>query len=164
MNICNLGNYIWLLLVCVCWGGRCCYIIWAQPITILHNFFPFFFLFPNFFHPRGPSKSQILLLFYTNGFPLSLLDSSSYQNIYSQAVNSSLIETLVHACVCRFSCLWLFATLWTGAYQAPLSMEFSRQEHWSGCHALLQGGTSQPRVVVVVRTCQSIRTLVCINL
>ena len=26
----------------------------------------------------------------------------------------------------------LFATLWTVAYQAPLSMEFSRQEYWSG--------------------------------
>ena len=26
----------------------------------------------------------------------------------------------------------LFATLWTVACQAPLSMEFSRQEHWSG--------------------------------
>ena len=26
----------------------------------------------------------------------------------------------------------LFATLWTEAYQAPLSMGFSRQEYWSG--------------------------------
>ena len=26
----------------------------------------------------------------------------------------------------------LFATLWTVVYQAPLSMGFSRQEHWSG--------------------------------
>ena len=26
----------------------------------------------------------------------------------------------------------LFATPWTAAYQAPLSMEFSRQENWSG--------------------------------
>ena len=26
----------------------------------------------------------------------------------------------------------LFATPWTAAYQAPLSMEFSRQEYWSG--------------------------------
>ena len=26
----------------------------------------------------------------------------------------------------------LFATPWTVAHQAPLSMEFSRQEHWSG--------------------------------
>ena len=26
----------------------------------------------------------------------------------------------------------LFATLWTVAYHAPLSMGFSRQEYWSG--------------------------------
>ena len=26
----------------------------------------------------------------------------------------------------------LFATLWTVAYQAPLSVGFSRQEYWSG--------------------------------
>ena len=30
------------------------------------------------------------------------------------------------------SCVWLFATPWTVAYQAPLSMGFSRQEYWSG--------------------------------
>ena len=30
------------------------------------------------------------------------------------------------------SCVWFFATPWTVAYQAPLSMEFSRQEYWSG--------------------------------
>ena len=28
--------------------------------------------------------------------------------------------------------VWLFATQWTVAYKAPLSMEFSRQEYWSG--------------------------------
>ena len=28
--------------------------------------------------------------------------------------------------------VWLLATPWTVAYQAPLSMGFSRQEHWSG--------------------------------
>ena len=27
---------------------------------------------------------------------------------------------------------WLLATPWTAAYQAPLSLGFSRQEHWSG--------------------------------
>ena len=30
------------------------------------------------------------------------------------------------------SSVWLFVTPWTTACQAPLSMEFSRQEHWSG--------------------------------
>ena len=29
------------------------------------------------------------------------------------------------------SCIWLFATPWTSAYQAPLSRGFSRQEYWS---------------------------------
>ena len=28
--------------------------------------------------------------------------------------------------------VWLFVTPWTAAYQAPLSMGFSRQEYWSG--------------------------------
>ena len=30
------------------------------------------------------------------------------------------------------SCVWLFEIPWTVAYQAPPSMEFSRQEYWSG--------------------------------
>ena len=30
------------------------------------------------------------------------------------------------------SCVWLLATPWTAAYQAPPSMGFSRQEYWSG--------------------------------
>ena len=30
------------------------------------------------------------------------------------------------------SCVGLFATPWTVAYQAPPSVEFSRQEAWSG--------------------------------
>ena len=32
----------------------------------------------------------------------------------------------------HFSCVQFFATLWTVAHQAPLSMGFSRQEYWSG--------------------------------
>ena len=34
--------------------------------------------------------------------------------------------------LCYFSCVLLYATLWTATCQAPLSMEFSRQEYWSG--------------------------------
>ena len=33
--------------------------------------------------------------------------------------------------------VWLFATPWTAAYQAPPSMGFSRPEYWSGCHRVL---------------------------
>ena len=39
----------------------------------------------------------------------------------------------------RFSYVRLFATLWTVAHQAPLSMEFSRQEYWSGFPCLPPG-------------------------
>ena len=35
-------------------------------------------------------------------------------------------------CVSHFSCVQLFVTAWTLAPQTPLSMEFSRQEYWSG--------------------------------
>ena len=39
----------------------------------------------------------------------------------------------------------LLATPWTAAYQAPLFMEFSRQEYWSGVHKLTQIGYHQTR-------------------
>ena len=39
----------------------------------------------------------------------------------------------MHACILsRFSHIRLFATLWTVALQAPMSMGFSKQEYWSG--------------------------------
>ena len=40
------------------------------------------------------------------------------------------LSMCVHAKL--LSCVRLFATLWTVAHQAPLSMGFSTQEHWSG--------------------------------
>ena len=59
-----------------------------------------------------------------------------------QVVNSlSPLLFLLMMCECmlsHFSCVQLFAILWTLAHQAPLSMGFSRQESWS-CHSLLQG-------------------------
>ena len=39
-------------------------------------------------------------------------------------------------CVSRVQ---LIVTLWTIACQAPLFMEFSREEYWSGFYSLLQG-------------------------
>ena len=44
-------------------------------------------------------------------------------------------QLCVCVCICvlsQFSCARLFVTLWTIARQAPLSMEFSRQEYWNG--------------------------------
>ena len=39
----------------------------------------------------------------------------------------------------------LFATLWTVAWQAPLSIEFPRQEYWSGLPFSPSRGSSWPR-------------------
>ena len=40
--------------------------------------------------------------------------------------------TCVCACVCVLSCVWLRDPIWTVAHEAPPSMEFSRQDYWSG--------------------------------
>ena len=49
------------------------------------------------------------------------------------------VYVIVYVCVCvfmcmlsHFRCVQLFATPWTVAHQAPLSMGFPRQEYWSG--------------------------------
>ena len=48
--------------------------------------------------------------------------------------HSPVYWDLIPLCVCVrvLSIVQLFATPWTVAHQAPLSMGFSRQEHWSG--------------------------------
>ena len=58
---------------------------------------------------------------------------------FKNNVDSSWSQLEVHifrplgrSMLSRFSCVQLFTTLWTAACQAPLSMEFSRQECWSG--------------------------------
>ena len=51
-------------------------------------------------------------------------------------------------------CSGMYGWAWTVACQAPLSMGFSRQEYWSGCHFLLQGifstQESNPLVIPVL--------------
>ena len=44
------------------------------------------------------------------------------------------VSVCVSVCmsVCVLSHVQLFATSWTVAHQAPLHMEFSRREHWTG--------------------------------
>ena len=43
-----------------------------------------------------------------------------------------LLEELLLLLLSRFSRVQLCATSWMAAHQAPLSLGFSRQEHWSG--------------------------------
>ena len=58
----------------------------------------------------------------------------------SESVNHSVwVGVLSH-----FRCVRLFVTQWTIARQAPLSMEFSRQEYWSRLPFLSPGDLPEP--------------------
>ena len=48
-----------------------------------------------------------------------------------------------------FSHVRLFATLWTVAHQAPLTMGFSRQEYWSGLPFPLPGDLPDPGIELI---------------
>ena len=68
----------------------------------------------------------------------------------------------VCVCVCVCMCtqplsrVRLFAIPWTVALQAPLCMGFSKQEYWSGWHALFQGifliQGSSPGLLLLLQT------------
>ena len=57
----------------------------------------------------------------------------------SADLSPTVFSYIKKACVCMLNCVQLFGTPWSVAHQAPLSMEFSRQEYWSSLHSLLQG-------------------------
>ena len=54
-----------------------------------------------------------------------------------------------------FSHVQLFGNSWTIAYQAPLSMEFSRQEYWSGLPFPSPGDLPDPGIELRSPTLQA---------
>ena len=51
-----------------------------------------------------------------------------------------------HACAQSLSRVRLFVTLWAVAHQAPLPMEFPRQEYWSGLPFPTPGDLINPEI------------------
>ena len=49
----------------------------------------------------------------------------------------------------HFSCVRLSAALWTVTHEAPLSMEFSRQEYWSGLPCPPLGDLPDPGIEAI---------------
>ena len=86
-----------------------------------------------------PHLFQHLLLCYTIDFvicqisPLSIIPSHCRLVCF---LTHSVPKPCTKVKVKSLSHVWLFVTPWTVAYQAPWSMEFSRQEYM-GCHCLL---------------------------
>ena len=85
-------------------------------------------------------------------FPLSILQGEKYINLRSHSLNdvfrviknsskidyqkvfSIFVSRVILCRICEvklLSCVQLFMTPWTVAYQAPQSVGFSRQEYWS---------------------------------
>ena len=56
------------------------------------------------------------------------------------------LTALAFVLISCFSCVWLFATLWTIIRQAPLSIGFSRQEYWSGLPCPRPGDLPDPGI------------------
>ena len=59
----------------------------------------------------------------------------TYYNIIWHIAQTDILRFLSYDVTKReksLSCVRLFATTWTAAYQTPPSMGFSRQEYWSG--------------------------------
>ena len=86
-------------------------------------------------HFHGTSW-QVLLLLLLPKHPWSV---SPFSPLPRDPYSSLSIHRL-HVCRHAQSLqVWLFAPLWTVACHVPLSMEFSRQEYWSGLPCPLSG-------------------------
>ena len=67
--------------------------------------------------------NRFICIFSVLGYPRNQGSSWELQNMGPKPTNQTNLS---------LSCVRLLATPWTGAYQAPLSMVFSRQQYWSG--------------------------------
>ena len=85
---------------------------------------------PYQFTNNNLEKNSLLKDIYTHMY----MHIFVYMYIHTYTYDYVCIYMCVHVCVCvrqLLSHLWLFAIPWTLYSQAPLSMEFSRQEYWS---------------------------------
>ena len=67
-------------------------------------------------------------------------------SVYNLLYLSICLELCLLLFVSLLSRVWLFGTPWTVACQAPLSMAFSRQEHWSGLPCPSPGHLPNPGI------------------
>jgi len=85
---------------------------------------------------------------WRKGNPSQLVRLYQYITV---ATMESIVEFLKNKnrttmCAQSLSCVWLFAASWTVAHQAPLPMEFSSQEYWTGVPFPSSGDLSDPGI------------------
>ena len=70
-----------------------------------------------------------------------------------RSIHTDNFTHIEDACVLScFSCDQLFATPWTVAHWAPMSMGFSKQDYWSGLPCLPPGDLPDPGIEPVSLT------------
>ena len=110
-----------------------CFLLWIYVLLSLYKVLKYFYsLFLAFYW-----ISQLIFV------PLFLL---MVETSISLLVITSTFKLLLYGWVKSLSHVWLFATLWSVAYQAPLSMGFSRQEYWSGLPLPFPGNLPDPGI------------------
>ena len=115
-----------------------CYLMTSSSV------FPLFFLASIFPSIRVFSDESALHIRWPKywSFSFSICPSSEYSGLISFRIDWLYLFNSCFFCV--LSRVQLFATLWTVACQASLSMEFPGKNTGAGCHFLCQG-SSQPR-------------------
>ena len=85
-------------------------------------------------HIHNPVHSQIKRLLLPRRKTMTNTDSILKSRDITLPAKVSILKAVFFPMLMlsHFSRVQLFATLWTVAHQAPLSMGFSRQEHWNG--------------------------------
>ena len=73
-------------------------------------------------------------------------DHSGQDFFYLVSFLTFILYWCIACLLSHFSPVWLFATLWTVACQAPLSIEFSRLEYWSGLPCPPPGNLPDPGI------------------
>ena len=97
----------------------------------------------------SPSFLCLCVSFFSDSHKDTLVRCRAHSNQVRCVVWLHFHPFLNYICVCvpsHFSHVQLFATLWTVAHQAPLSMEFSSQKYWSGLPFLSPGDLPHPEI------------------
>ena len=92
--------------------------------------------------------SDLMTMTPTNLLSVPQLRNNETLTVLSFVLTESwMVKKSPLVCVLRhFNCVQLYATLWTIAHQAPLSMGFSRWEYWSGVPCLPPGDLPDPGI------------------
>ena len=121
---------------------------WTWKLSFLEEILSCLFKLDLYLWGKGKGKCSLRKILRNKSWYIMYPGDNRYQWIWLKSKNFRLqfksklffyspAPSLAPRCCLWLSCVRLFATPWTEGRQAPLSVGFSRQEYWVGCHCLL---------------------------